>query len=156
MKPSCLIAPFAVLLSITSCSSPTAPDTTIPVVSVRTDTYTGFTDSARLVIRDQTALLQAWARLLPFADPPPPLPVIDFNQDMLVLVAMGSQPSSGYAISIESAMERGDAATIAVLSISPGQGCASLTVITNPVALIRMARHASVSFVERRQMRDCS
>jgi hypothetical protein len=74
---------------------------------------------------------------------------------MVVIAAMGSQPSSGYSATIESAAERGDAVSIGVLATSPGRGCAGATVITNPVAVVRLTRHGTVTFVERKQTKDC-
>ena len=41
MKPSCLIAALAVAAA--QCSSPTAPDTIVPVVRLQTEAFSGFT-----------------------------------------------------------------------------------------------------------------
>ena len=154
MKPHYLIASLAVAAA--SCSSPTAPDTVIPVVRLQTEAFSGFTEPTRTVIRDETAWREAWTTLWRFTSFSPSLPDVDFSRDMVVIVALGSQSSSGYSATIESATERGDALAIAVSGTSPGRGCVTLTVITNPVDVVRLPRHSAVSFVERRQTRDCS
>jgi hypothetical protein len=154
MKRYCLIA--ALVLVTAGCSSPTAPDTVVSLVRLQTEAFSGFTEPDRLVIRDDVAWHDAWTTLWQFTTLAPSLPDVDFSRDMVVIVAMGSQSSSGYTITIESAVERGDALEIAVLATSPGHGCAALTVITNPVDVVRLPRHSTVTFVERKQTRDCT
>jgi hypothetical protein len=145
----------ALILAVGGCSSPTAPDTTVQFVRLQNEAFSGFTQPARLVIRDDAAWRDAWTTLWGFTTPSPALPAVDFDRDMVVIAATGSQQSSGYAVSIESVAERAGELSITVMAALRAGGCAGLAVITTPVDVVRVPRHDAVRFLERRQSRSC-
>jgi hypothetical protein len=62
----------------------------------------GISQRARLVIRDRVEFNELWQQIVRQTSDKPPLPEVDFSREMLIVVAMGQQPSS-YEIIIDSA-----------------------------------------------------
>jgi hypothetical protein len=118
--------------------------------------FSGIADSLRIVIRDSTTWREYW-RLLntPFI-PEPKLPVVDFDHEMIVLVALGSRPSAGYGIVIESAVADSGRLLITVRRLAPGSHCAVGAVITHPVDIVSVpAREGGVEFSDQVETSNC-
>jgi hypothetical protein len=118
--------------------------------------YSGIPDSQRVVIRDAPAWRQYWTALnRPFI-PAPAVPDVDFAREMIVLVSMGTRPSGGFLIRIDSAMTDAQRILVQVTQVVPGRGCAVPAVVTRPVDLARVpATSLPVSFAERVERTDC-
>ncbi len=86
----------------------------------------------------------------------PDLPAIDFDREIVLVAALGERPSSGYSILIDSAQATVDQLTVSVRVVSPGRGCAVLTVMTQPVDVVSAPRlDVGVQFVERSETHEC-
>jgi hypothetical protein len=137
------------------------PGPSIPVVRLRAEPYSfesnsGLNSSARLVVRDAAAWQSLWAQMYQGRGSVPALPDIDFSREMLIVVALGSRSSGGYGILIDGASGQGADVTIAVRSISPGQGCGVTAALTQPVDIARLPRRdGEVRFLERAEVRQC-
>jgi len=118
--------------------------------------YSGIADSQRVVIRDTSAWRQYWTAVhRPFI-PAPAVPDVDFRREMILLVSMGTRPSGGFVIRIDSAMTDAQRVLVQVTQIVPGRGCAVPAVVTRPVDLARVpATSLPVSFAERVERTDC-
>jgi hypothetical protein len=119
-------------------------------------------DPLRVVIRDGDTWRDMWKRIhspAPGRGPYPelpPIPEIDFSREMIVVVAMGRQPNSAFAIIIDGAYERDDRLEIVVRSVS-GKGCLAYSIITAPVDIVRLPRtERSVVFRETEVVPDCN
>lgn len=109
----------------------------------------------RLVIRDQNEWRAVWEAINQSAFRKPPLPEIDFSREMVVVVASGERPSSGYSILVDSAYERNDQLEINVVSRSPLH-CAVLTVMTDPLDIALLPKsERSVVFKETEVVHEC-
>lgn len=118
--------------------------------------HSGVEQRARLVIRDQAAWSDFWRDATGHETPAPPIPALDFASEMVIVAAMGSRPSGGYAIAIESVQESAAGLHVSVMESSPGPQCMVLTVITAPVVAVRVPRRdGPVAFVEKSQTIDC-
>ena len=121
--------------------------------------YTAFSsigDRLRLVIRDSDAWREIWKRIHEPISELPPLPAVDFSHEMIVVAAMGSRPSGGYAIIIDSARELENKLEIVVRSVSPGKGCITPTVITAPVDVVKVPiTERQVVFRETEEVNEC-
>src|SRR5947208_1611808 len=86
---------------------PAAPRTAKPV-GVRKPPfdpfYTGVLTPSRLLLKDQRSWAAAWDLVVGPLSPRPPLPAVDFAQEMVVLLAMGQQPTGGYGIQIRNVL----------------------------------------------------
>jgi hypothetical protein len=118
--------------------------------------YSGISDSSRLVIRDAASWKSYWNAIhRPFIPAPPP-PEVDFTREIVVLAAMGTRPTGGFAIRIDSAVTDSARVLVLVRQVIPGTGCAVPAVVTQPVDLVRIpATGLPVSFTERLERTDC-
>lgn len=101
-------------------------------------TFSGLSDSTRIVVRDSATWRQLWIALnRPFV-PAPPLPPIDFAREMIIVAALGARPTAGYDIVIESAERDSGGVEVDVRRTTPGAGCPVSAVVTQPVDLARV------------------
>jgi hypothetical protein len=150
----------AVSLIIAGCSF-SQPDPSVPLYLERIIVepglaFTGIGDARHEVVRDQATWVALWEEIWRLRSEAPELPVVDFSQEMLAFVSMGSQPSSGYYIELRTAFETPDGVEIQAVAVSPAKDCGVLAVITNPVDIARMPRlEQPVSFVVQHTERQC-
>ena len=153
-----LLPSFAILAALVSsgCDSPTQPSEPLPITRVTQGIFSNFQTPQRLAIRSQDGLVAAWAQI--FGGPlalPPPLPQVDFANEMIVLVASGSKPTSGFVIAVAAAAGTGDIASVTVRSLSPAAGCVTLPAVTEPYDMVRLPRRDEVRFIERSDVQSC-
>ena len=156
---SSLFALFAVGCSA-ALDAPSA-HTPVPVTRLRSDPhpftyYSEIRQPERLVIRDQAAWVDAWASLWPALAPIPAPPNVDFGREMIVFVALGERPSSGYSILVDSASTSAQGLTISIGSSAPGPHCGTTLALTQPVDIARLPRiETPVHFVETSRIANC-
>jgi hypothetical protein len=105
-------------------------------------TFSGFTDSVRLVVRDSATWRDTWRTIHQPFIPPPPVPPIDFARDMVVVAALGARPSEGYEIVVENVREDSSGIEVALRVTEPARGCPVAAVMTQPVDLARISASA--------------
>lgn len=119
-------------------------------------TYTGVGDSLRLVVRDSLLWRQLWDRINQPIFPRPALPSIDFQREMVVVAGLGTRPSGGYDVVIETAEQDSTGIEVALRRASPAPGCPVAAVMTQPVDIARLpASHQPVRFRERTIVVPC-
>jgi hypothetical protein len=130
----------------------------------------GILDRRRMVIRDRETLADVWKQiysgpisfsLIPEGKPipalPPPPPQIDFSRSMLLVVTMGSEPTSGYAIIVDGVYEHGNRLEVVVRNVSPGRSCGTFQSMTAPVDIVELEkREGLVIFRDLDIVTDCS
>lgn len=170
---------FFVLLAISlsgnstlrATQEPTHPGTPVPITPLgpkRSGPRMSFTsnsgigDPLRIVIRNRDDWREMWKRIhSPDAEHDPiselpPLPQIDFSREMVVVVALGARATGGYDVIVEGAYQRNDRLEIVVRSMSPGKGCFSVQMITQPVDIVRLPKtERSVVFRENEVVHEC-
>ena len=133
----------------------------VPVQRLRTqagsfDANSGLVDSARVIVRDTATWRAVWQRINQPFIPPPTLPSIDFQRDMVIVAALGVKPSGGYDIMIEGADVDSSGVEISVVRSSPGHGCVLTDARTQPVDLARIpVTSQPVRFRERSVVVPC-
>lgn len=134
------------ILTAQACASPTAQTTTVRVPVTRVvDGFGlpfGLEQPATLTVRDRDTWQSIWIQIHRRGSTVPSLPEIDFSTDMVVVAALGAQPSSGYGVTITGASETNGVVTVEADSSSPGRNCVTLTVITYPTDIVRMPRRS--------------
>jgi hypothetical protein len=89
--------------------------------------------------------------------PAPDPPRVEFEREMLIVVALGERPTGGYGIVVDSAETRPDGLFVTVRTIAPGKGCMLTQALTQPVDIARVPRHeGQVGFEDHAEVRDCS
>jgi PrcB C-terminal len=112
----------------------------------------GMDSAARLILRDSTSWSRAWTRLSGRTAPPQ----VEFSTHMVLIAAMGTMPSGGFDVTIDSVTTTGAEYSIFVRTSRPGEGCPVPAVITQPVDVVRVPRRVlPPRFVESRDVRRC-
>lgn len=128
----------------------------LPVTTIYSSNQSGFSGPAELVLRDQESLERAMheARhdvLVEDTDIS-----VDFDQHMVILVALGTRSTGGHGISIDEVERRGDGAVVRYTVRSPAPNCMTIQVITSPVEAVSIPRvEGSVSFERREVVEPC-
>lgn len=116
----------------------------------------GVNAPGQLVIRDVTAWSTLWQNIHATTDPMPPLPEVDFGQELIVAAALGMRNTGGYNILLTGANEDAAGVEIQVLETSPGADCFTTQALTQPVDLARASRRdGPVRFVVSQEVRRC-
>jgi hypothetical protein len=167
MRISFSAAAIAALLC-GGCSAPTElsarkdtglVDGPLPVTRLRAEPYSfaynsGLAESARLVVRDPAAWQQVWSMLGNSASPA--APPVDFAAEMVVVAALGTRPTGGYSIFVDSAYRRADHIEVVVRKVAPGSSCGTTQALTQPADVARIpASSLPVRFRERDTVHDC-
>jgi hypothetical protein len=116
----------------------------------------GMTDSLRVVFSDSASWADAYARVYMNHGRPPSVSNVDFTREMVVLVALGTRSSGGFAIGIDSARSTSTDVGVYVHTTSPGATCGTTAALTQPVHAVAMPRTTlPVRFVETATVSDC-
>ncbi len=133
----------------------------LTLTRLRTDSiafalYSGVNARENLVVRDAAAWSALWQNIHATTDPTPPLPDVDFSQEMIVAAALGTRNSGGYNVLLAGAIEDSEGVQITVLETSPGADCFTTQALTQPIDLGRMERRdGSVHFVVTQHIKRC-
>ena len=122
-----------------------------PVLStarVYYDDGPAFRDSVRMVVRDGAAWRAVWTQATSTQPAPPPLPAIDFDRDMVLVVGAGRM-TPGDQIHVDSAGVRQDFFVAVVRTIVQ---CRPFPAEAYPLEIVRVTRSdKTATFVERRE-----
>ena len=132
-------------LPILACSddSPTEPvGGPVAFKSVFTSDFTGFGASEQRVILSQTDWAAVWATLHRDVSPVPPLPEVDFDQEILILAALGSRSNTCFQVDVSSIQDSSGVLEVEVTESTPGPGCICGAAITQPAQVVRLERVA--------------
>lgn len=156
-------AVLALALGACSSSSPVGvPPGASLVPSSRVDTLADETDSGleerrRLVVRSDSAWADLWQRIYETREPRPEVPDVDFDEHVVIAVAMGERRTGGFTIGIERVYRDDGELHVVVRETSPGSECGVTLALTQPVLAVRVpAVPGPVSFHERTSVSDCS
>ena len=139
-----------------------APRTTVPpgvkdsLHHILQEENSGLREAIRSVVRDSATWRQWWERVTADRRVRPQLPVVNFARDMLVIVALGTQSSTGYNVNVDSVTSSGRVSRVYVRVAGPGRGCVVGNAETSPVDVVRVPKSGPlVAFVERTYADDC-
>lgn len=99
----------------------------------------GFSDARQVVVRSDKVWAALWSEINGGITPPPPVPPVNFETDMVVGVFLEAKPSGGYGVELRA--ERAGAELRAIYAETvPDTGMTQITVITMPYALLSVPR----------------
>jgi hypothetical protein len=98
----------------------------------------GLTESRRLVIRDQVSYFKLWTEHAVNLGRPALPPTVDFNQEMVVVVALGNQPTGGHFVEVVDAQLRGRSLIVFVGERHPQPGVMQMQMATQPYQFIAL------------------
>ena len=122
----------------------------------------GLTDSLRMVVREPARWNEVWQRATARRDNPPPLPDVNFDDDMVLVVAAGRM-SPGDRIRVDSVgfeeARKPDGSTEEVMSVvvRTTRACGSFSGDAYPLEIVEVRNYdGRVQFLERSQKpADC-
>jgi hypothetical protein len=163
---SIALVPLLLVLACGDGSSPLPPGvdpgteltvTRLPATGRPFGYFSGLRQPVRTVVRTNKAWAEMWAAIHQPANPVPPAPAIDFATEMVIVVAMGEQRSTGYAITIERVSEAGDGGIDAIVRTRrPGDRCVVGAALTQPLDIVRVPRReGAVRFAEQDETYTC-
>lgn len=116
----------------------------------------GLSEREQIVVRDRESWTALWPRIVGSHRPVPPVPPVDFSDEMLIVASMGTRPSGGYTIYVDDVSVDRGSLLARIREQGPGAGCGVTGALTAPVALVRLERSAvPVRFVSRSVVRNC-
>ncbi|MCC7199297.1 MAG: protease complex subunit PrcB family protein [Gammaproteobacteria bacterium] len=122
-------------------------------------TYTlasGFETAGQFVARDRATWQVLWQQVNAPHLPAPALPVIDFDREMVLVVAMGRQASGGHSLRFERVARDGEGIVVTIRREQPGSGCIVPSALTFPVDIATVPRSSGpVAFKFESATRDC-
>lgn len=71
-----------------------------------------------------------------------PAPTVDFSQEMVAAVFLGSRPTGGYRVDIVSTRRDGEALIVEYRERQPGRGDIVTQVLTMPFHIVKLPQHA--------------
>jgi hypothetical protein len=121
-----------------------------PVMTWRTyqsELTSRITEPRNFIIRSELELEEYWRRAI---GEPAPLGEIDWNQEMLVAIHLGSRRSSGFDVLVESVEPTMRGLVVRYIEKTPAPGQRTRPVMLAPYAIIRIPRAAMDVRFERR------
>lgn len=113
-------------------------------------------ESARALISSDAAWAAAWTLSQGFILPEPARPVVDFSAARVVVVALGSRPTGGYGIRVDSVVRHSSGSAVFLTRSAPSPSCIVIQAFTSPVQIVQIPVVAEpVVFRERERITDC-
>ncbi|HEX2079797.1 MAG TPA: protease complex subunit PrcB family protein [Longimicrobium sp.] len=133
-----------------------APGSTVPASDVYREKVVYLGRPVRCVVRRAEEWAALWSAMVRPVSPVPPLPAVDFRSRMVLVAAMGTQPTTGYGIGIVGVRRTGAGIAATVLRYTPS-GCEVGMAETEPAHAVSVPRtDAPVRFIEKvRYGSDC-
>ena len=120
-------------------NSPSAAGAPIQMTPLNSDMMSGIDRPEQVVVRSDKEWQALWQRHAPGGRP---APTVDFNKHMVVAVFLGSRPSGGYQVQIESIRPEGNALVVRWAEARPGAGQVAAQVMTAPASIVAVPRHS--------------
>ena len=79
--------------------------------------------------------------------PPPQPPPVNFEESLVLVIAMGEKPTAGYAVEVGGVVREGQTLKVEVRFIEPSSERMLAAVITRPYALVRIERQPGLQTV---------
>jgi hypothetical protein len=141
---------FYVVLLGSGCSENSTEDPTqiLEFKTVEKTQNSGITEQRFVTVKDANTWNELWAEHTKNVQPPPSAPLIDFKEDMVLGVFLGTRPNTCYSVTIDS-VEQVDKKRLLVKYREENKTSASCgAAITHPTHLISLkSRELPVEFI---------
>jgi len=118
----------------------------IAIVKQWNGAMSGETKAQRVVIRKADEWKKLWAKTHGNVTPPPAVPEVDFDKNMVLAVYQGQKGSGGYDVKIVKVVKGNKGVTAQVKETAPGKDDIVLTVITSPYHIVVVPKAEDVKF----------
>lgn len=133
-------------------------ETVAQTVDQSTSGSTEFEENQELIIKSEQEFRELWVDLHQQRSPAPDVPVINFDNNIVIAVLMGVQNTGGYYTDIEQVGVFDGVTGISVLETMPGEGCVTTQMLTMPYHIIQISKQLPDTyefFIDKAQV-ECS
>jgi hypothetical protein len=139
------VSTAAVFLVLMACGAERPGDgqeTRSPIAyeTILNETYSGLDEALSVVVRDEGRWQELWDQIHRGVSPRPPPPRVDFSEHMLIAVATGARRSGGFGITVQNVAVREGNLDVEVLETCPAAGAMVSLGLTQPVAVVSVAK----------------
>ncbi len=145
-------AKLVVLMLRPAQPSPAAYSTADSLKHLLRSPHSGLASPLRAVARDSGSFRRLWAEAVRGDPSARPMPRIEFEHNMVIVAAMGSRPSTGFGITIDSVVVRGPSMEVHVVLSSPGSLCIQGMALTSPVDIVEVPTSVRVVLFRDREV----
>ncbi|OFY96757.1 MAG: hypothetical protein A3K10_12120 [Bacteroidetes bacterium RIFCSPLOWO2_12_FULL_31_6] len=135
-----LVLILSVLFFSCSATKTQESNKTIPFKVVDKNTNGGFQELTQEVYTNQAAFEKAWKLAWSNFSDPTPAPIVDFNKEVVVLVALGMRNNGGYQLNINSVREETNQIIVDYTETTPNPKCSYSQAIIFPYEFISFAK----------------
>ncbi|MEK7555075.1 MAG: protease complex subunit PrcB family protein [Patescibacteria group bacterium] len=137
---------------------------TIPVVNlgdvafetVQRDFHGGVEVPKNVAITDEAAWTTLWNQMSANITPKPPAPEIDFANELIVGVFMGTKSTGGYSTEVTRIAKTDAKITVYIREVSPGPNCAVTLALTVPYHIVKMQKvDGDIDFSVTKDVTEC-
>lgn len=137
-----LVALWAVsaLLTLSACGGGDVDEapTVVPLSTVDRTDQSAQRQAATVVVRSAAEWAQLWAQHTSHLQPPPALPAVDFSQEQVLAVFLGSRPSGCHHVTVLEVLDGSGSRLVRYRETLPSAGQACTLAITHPAHLVRV------------------
>lgn len=136
--------------------TPALGDEAVAFTLLFAEAYTGVEEPRRAVVRDPGEWREVWSQVVAGREPKPDPPAVNFDRDMVVIVALGVRPTGGNGVKVVEVRRNEDTLDVVVMEHLPGLTCPVTMALTAPVIAVTIpATDAAVAFSERTATTEC-
>lgn len=96
----------------------------------------GLKEPTRLVVTNETQWSQVWQKHSFGRTPKPPVPKVNFKEEMVLFVTLGQRNTGGYSVAIQRIEQEEGKVVVHVDTKSPAPGAITLQVLTAPFHVV--------------------
>lgn len=109
------------------------------------------------IIRGEKGFESFWSDLNSSKNPVPKIPIVDFNDHIVIVSIMGTQNSGGYVTEITDVGIVDNKLGIQIKNTRPGDGCVVTGALTNPFHMVKVVKTGlSVTYFKEEATNFCS
>ncbi|MGN6720357.1 MAG: protease complex subunit PrcB family protein [Candidatus Binatia bacterium] len=129
--------PFSHLLRVAAVEPNKSTDR-VSFKTIAKGVHSGVREPSQIAVRSQREWQKLWRQHTSTSTVPAPLPVVDFDKEIVVAVFLGEKSSGGYGVEISSAEVVGRSLTVFVKETSPKPGAIVTQAINQPFHIVRI------------------
>jgi hypothetical protein len=129
----------------------------IPADVLERGSYGDIETETKKVLQSEEAYASFWQRLHADRTPTPERPTVDFDQEIVVAIAIGQRPNGGYGVNIDSVRARSDTSPVRVSFTEgrPGEACNVSMAVTAPYILATVQTDREIVFEGSKRTYSC-
>lgn len=143
MRTILTVAFFVFTFLVSACMNGASDFGKVPLGEARTlarGSQSGIRVPRDIVARTPEEWLAVWRDHARNVVPEPPLPEVDWADDMVIGVVLGDRPSAGYSVSIARIEDLGSTVKVWTVEVQPLPGAMQAMVVTSPFHFVEVRR----------------